>query len=103
MPLSPVSAGICSDFNGACDQEVDFTGLAGSCSISSIQGQTWPFQNASPINFPLPGNTKIKLASGLSAGVQYQYSVSCCTTEAATHHVTIVVSMEREAEHRKAS
>ncbi|MGA7906069.1 MAG: hypothetical protein WCA16_01585 [Candidatus Sulfotelmatobacter sp.] len=99
MSISPVSAGICTDFNGACDQEVDFTGVAGSCSISAIAGQTWPFQNPSPIDFPLPGNTRIKLATGLSVGTQYNYSVSCCKSDSATHHVTIVVAME----HKRAS
>ncbi len=103
MPLSPVSTGICSDFNGANDQQVDFNGVMGTCTISAIQGQTWPFQNPSPITFPLPGNTKIRLANSLSVGNQYQYSVSCCTSEAATHHVTVVVAMEHSEGHQKAS
>lgn len=61
--------------------EVIFTGIAGSCSITT--GNTaWPFSHQSPINFPLPANTKIYIKSGLTVGNSYQYLVSCCKSNA---------------------
>ena len=89
--MPTVSTSACQNFNASLGDEVSFSGITGSCSITSITGQTWPFQNSSPINFPLPSNTKVKiLAGGLAVGSTYSFSVSCCSSDAATKSVTIV-------------
>lgn len=87
--MATVSTAVCSDFQAACLDYVTFTGIPGTCTISAIPGQTWPFVNPSPINFPLPGNIPIQIASGLTVGNAYPYNVSCCMTDSGVHTVTV--------------
>lgn len=87
--MANVSTAVCSDFQAAQGDYVTFTGIPGTCTISAIPSQTWPFVNPSPINFPLPANVRVQIASGLTVGDSYPYNVSCCMTDSSTHTVTI--------------
>jgi hypothetical protein len=71
--------------------KVTFTGVVGSQTISSIEGQTWPFSLASPISLPRPGNSYVYiLSSGLTVGDTYYYNVSQTCANEAMKGVTIV-------------
>jgi hypothetical protein len=79
--------GICSDFKGNPLDPVQWQGVpSGGCTISSITGQTWPFNLKSPIT--LPNASTITIASGLADGT-YSFTVSCCSLENATKTVTV--------------
>ncbi|MGA6983850.1 MAG: hypothetical protein WCC95_11980 [Candidatus Sulfotelmatobacter sp.] len=79
--------GVCSDFKGNPLDPVEWQGVPSTgCTISSISGQTWPFNLPSSISLPSPSTVTIK--SGLPNGT-YSFSVSCCPLENATKTVTV--------------
>ena len=89
---APINQPICQDILQALmGQEVIFTGIVGTCQIS-LGDTEWPFTVPSPINFPSPGNPKIFIRQGLDITPPnnvYDYIVSCCPPEQATHTVTV--------------
>ena len=97
---SPVNPNICNGFDAEMGAKVTFTGVVGSQTISSIEGQTWPFSLASPISLPRPGNSYVYiLSSGLRVGDTYYYNVSQTCANEAMKGVTIVDPTM--AEHRR--
>jgi hypothetical protein len=102
MP-SVKNVGICDDFTAKAGDSVNWTGIPtscaatlGSCTVYQDNGNTWPFQQASPITIPSPSN--IPLKADLAPG-EYTYAVSCCATENAVHTVTIVNGIGAHKKH----
>ncbi|MGC1371508.1 MAG: hypothetical protein WA824_05170 [Candidatus Sulfotelmatobacter sp.] len=83
---------LCSDFDADEGDYVDFQQVPSNCNYQSQNCQitqgttTWPFTSGPPITLPSP--TTIQLKSPLEDG-NYKYNVSCCTTENATHTVSV--------------
>lgn len=89
---APINQPICQDILQALmGQEVIFTGIVGTCQIS-LGNTQWPFTVPYPITIPSPGNPKIFIRQGLNIippNNVYQYVVSCCPPDQATHTVTV--------------
>jgi hypothetical protein len=75
---------ICSDFSAKTNDTVSWQGATSGCQISQIGTDTWPFNLPSPITLPTASVVKVVVGSGT-----YSYNVSCCSTEQATHTVTV--------------
>jgi hypothetical protein len=88
----PINVDKCTDIgNALMGQQINFTGIAGQCSITP--GNTpWPFDYGPPIPFPNLANPIIHIAQGLNTTPPnnvYQYIVSCCPQQAAPKTVTV--------------
>jgi len=79
---------ICSDFSANTNDTVQWQGASAGCQISQDGTKTWPFNLSSPITLPSPSVIKVVVGAGT-----YDYNVSCCSTEQATHTVTVTDQM----------
>jgi hypothetical protein len=88
----PINIDKCTSItNALMGQQINFTGIVGSCTISP-GNTTWPFDVGPNITFPNVANPIIKIAHGLNTTPPnnvYQYVVSCCTQDQGTKTVTV--------------
>ena len=84
---------VCSNWNGTSQENFNFTNhSSGTVTVSSVTGQTWPFNLASPFTVPpkdggSPGKTAVSLLQ-LADGT-YTYDVDGCITGGQPKTVTI--------------
>jgi hypothetical protein len=81
---------ICSNFSGNMGDTVNWQSAPSGCQIQQAGSNTWPFTKPSPITFPITNPADMpQIASGLTVGKTYSFTVTCCLQGAATHTVKV--------------